>query len=128
MSQSISTVSVLVGYTALQAFAGGGSAISPEADAISKAATAIVKSVEESQVLFGAKAEAISRLVALADEYIPDETCAIHPGAVFMAERFVRALPDSISPPEFSAEPDGSISLDWIESRKPHFFLERGSE
>jgi hypothetical protein len=29
----------------------------------------------------------------------------------------VRALPDNIPLPEFTPEPDGSISLDWIRSR-----------
>lgn len=33
------------------------------------------------------------------------------------AEAFLRALPDGLPMPEFASEPDGSISLDWIQSR-----------
>ena len=33
------------------------------------------------------------------------------------------ALPDGISLPEFAPEPDGSISLDWIQSRNCLFSL-----
>lgn len=37
--------------------------------------------------------------------------------AAARAEAFVRALPDDLVKPELAAEPDGSISLDWIASR-----------
>jgi hypothetical protein len=46
-----------------------------------------------------------------------DESPSVDPCAIFTAESFLRALPDGIALPEFSIEPDGSISLDWIESR-----------
>jgi citrate lyase beta subunit len=85
-----------------------------------------VKSIEQSPALFGAKAEAISRLAVLASECGPDEKTSVHPAAVSLAESIVRALPDGISLPEFSAAPDGSISLDWIESRHRLFSLSVG--
>jgi hypothetical protein len=126
MSKPLSRVGLLVGCAALQAISGASSAVSPEAKAIKLAATEIVQSVEQSQALFGAKAGALSRLKALADEYLRDAQTTIHPCALFIAERFVRALPDNIPLPEFSAEPDGSISLDWIESRNRLFSVSVG--
>jgi hypothetical protein len=116
----------LAGFAAMRALADGGNAVSSEARAVSKKADGFVKSIEQSQALFGAKADAISRLVALVGESHTEETIAVHPDAVFLAERFVRALPDCISPPEFSTDPDGCISLDWIESRHRLFSLSVG--
>ena len=84
------------------------------------------KSIERPQAVFGAKEEAISRLALLAGERGPDETTAVHPEAVSLAESIVRALPDGIALPEFSADSDGAISLDWIESRHRLFSLSVG--
>lgn len=47
--------------------------------------------------------------------------------AATSAAEFVRALPDGISLPEFAPEPDGSISLDWIQSRNCLFSLSVGA-
>ena len=128
MSKPIPTITTtLVSLAALQALAYGSNAVSIEAHAVSEAAENVVKSVERSQVLFGAKADAISLLMALAGEYSQDEITAVNPSALFMAERFVRALPDGVSLPEFSVEPDGSISLDWIESRNRLFSVSVGA-
>ena len=86
------------------------------------AVSAVVEMSERSQALFGGKATALSQLRALAHEcadpgWGSEDTCAIDPVAVFVAESFVRALPNGIALPEFAPEPDGSISLDWIQSR-----------
>src|SRR6266567_3104229 len=112
----------LSGHLALQALACGSSAISPEAHAVHKAATDVVESAERSLALFGEKASALSRLAALATEcaeqgWDGDDAVAIDPITVLSAERFVRAMPDDMPLPEFAPEPDGSISLDWIQSR-----------
>lgn len=134
MPEPVPTIGLcsLAGYAALNVYARGGSAISSEARAAQKAATAVVESAERSQVLFGEKAAAISQLRALAHEcteqgWDGDEACALDPTAVLIAERFVRALPDSIPRPEFAPEPDGSISLDWIQSRNRLFSLSVGT-
>jgi hypothetical protein len=116
----------VVGCAAFQTISGASNAVSPEAKAVEMAATEIVQSVEQSQALFGAKSEALSRLEALADEYLRDAQKIIHPCALFIAARFIRALPNHLPLPEFSAEPDGSISLDWIESRNRLFSLSVG--
>lgn len=47
--------------------------------------------------------------------------------AAISAAQFVRALPDEISLPEFAPEPDGSICLDWIQSRNCLFSLSVGA-
>ena len=111
----------LSGYLALHALAGGDSAISPEAHAVHRAATMIMESAERSQALFGEKAAALSQLAALATEcaepgWDGEDAAGIDPVAVRLTERFVRALPEGAPLPEFAPEPDGSISLDWVQS------------
>ena len=46
--------------------------------------------------------------------------------AVFRTEAFIRALPESVPLPEFAPQPDGSISLDWIQSRHRLFSVSVG--
>lgn len=111
MHQSIPTISA-IGFTALLPFAYDGNAVSHEAQVVRENAVSVLKVVEESEALFGAKAEAISQLMAVAAE---EKQC--NPDSVFLAERFVRVLPAAFPMPEFSMDPDGSISLDWIPSR-----------
>jgi hypothetical protein len=120
----------LSGHLALQALIGG-SAISQEARAVDERATEVVASAERSQALFGKKAAALSELAALATEYADPDwdsegAAAIDPMAVWLAKRFVRAMPDGIRLPEFAPERDGSISLDWIHSRNSVFSLSVG--
>jgi len=81
---------------------------------------------EPSCKLSVAKAEAASRLEGLADEHAMEGTITIHPSVVATAKHFLRALPESVAPPEFSVDPDGAISLDWIESRDCLFSLSVG--
>lgn len=59
----------LSGPLALQAFAGGGNAVSPEALEVHQTAFGVAKQAERSVALFGEKAEAISHLCSLANEY-----------------------------------------------------------
>jgi hypothetical protein len=119
------------GQLALQALVGGGSAVSPEADTVHKAATKVAESTERSLALFGAKSVALSQLAAMAAEcaengWDGDAAVGIDPVALLSAKRLVRALPDYLPLPEFSPEPDGSISLDWIRSRTRLFSLSIG--
>ena len=121
----------LSGHLALQALAGGSSAISPEANAVYKAANDVTESHEQSLALFGKKAAALSQLAELATEcavvgWDGGDAAAIDPIAIHAVKRFVRALPDNMPLPEFAPEPDGSISLDWIQSRDRMFSLSVG--
>ena len=47
--------------------------------------------------------------------------------ALAAVENFIRALPNGIPLPELAAEPDGSISLDWIQSCNRLFSVSVGS-
>jgi hypothetical protein len=116
----------------MQGYARGSSAVSSEARAVRDAVCAVVDLTEQSHALFGDKAAAISQLRALANEcaepeWDSDGASAVTPIAVSLAEGFIRALPDGVPLPEFAPEPDGSLSLDWIQSRNCLFSISVGS-
>lgn len=111
-----------LGYAAAQGYARRNSAVSLEAQVVRDAVSAVVEMSERSQALFGGKAGALSQLWAVANDcaeagWDGNDACAINPAAIFVAESFLRALPDRFPLPEYAPEPDGSISLDWIQSR-----------
>jgi hypothetical protein len=56
-----------------------------------------------------------------------NEAAPIDSVAVRTAAEFIRAMPNDLPLPEFAPEPDGSISLDWIQSRNRLFSLSVGS-
>lgn len=132
MPEPVSTLGlIVVGYAALQPFARASSAISTEAQVVRKAAWDVVRHGESSQSLFGGKAAAISQVWKLADEcnepnWNGDDACPISDEAVATALSFIRALPEDLPIPEFAPEPDGSTSLDWIQSRHRLFSLSIG--
>lgn len=51
----------------------------------------------------------------------------VDPSAARRAEDLIRGLPEGFPLPEIAVEPDGEISLDWIESRDRLFSLSVGS-
>ena len=121
-----------LGYATLQGYARFGTAVSPEADAVRRAATAIAMMEEQSQALFGEKSLAISKLRAMADDCVEhnwdgNNALAVDPLAIQMAEQFLRVLPNDISIPELAIEPSGTISLDWIKSKTSIFSLSVGA-
>ena len=122
MPEPVSLIS-LAGFAALNGYARRGSAVSSEARAARKTATALVESVERSQSLFGDKTAALSRLGALLHDCAGVDEGGINVLAAYNAAQVVRALPDRAPMPEFSIEPDGCVSLDWIRSRKHMFSL-----
>lgn len=96
--------------------------MSSEAKSVYNAANSVVDLTDQSVALFGDKAAALSRLAELLIEcrnsgWDGGDAAAIDFTAAVSVERFVRALPDGVPLPEFAPEPDGSISLDWIQSR-----------
>jgi hypothetical protein len=120
------------GYAALHVAARHGTAVSSVAQALRETAAVVVSSTEESQALFGAKAEVISQIWALVEECAEDDwdgagAQALSYDVAAAAEDFVRALPDGIPLPEVAPEPEGSISLDWIQSRRCVFSLSVGA-
>ena len=121
----------MIGYAAMQPLTRAGTAVSQEAQAVRYAARDVVLHAERSQSLFGTKAVAISEVWKLADEcavenWDGNEALALDPLAVSRAIEFIRALPDGLPMPELAPEPDGSISLDWIQSRHRLFSLSIG--
>jgi hypothetical protein len=121
-----------IGYAAMHAPLRGRSAISSEAQMVNKALISLVGQAEQSHALFGEKAAAISQLHTMAAEcasanWNAEDACAINPLALFYAENFIRALPQSIPLPEFAPEPDGSVSLDWIPSQNRLFSVSVGA-
>jgi hypothetical protein len=128
---SIVPILGLSGHLALHMLASGGSAISHEASEVHRAANEVVKSDERSQALFGEKAAALWQLAVLQHEYSEpgwngEDAAPLDPTAVLLAARFLRMLPQGIPLPELAPEPDGSISLDWIQSPKRLFTLSIG--
>jgi hypothetical protein len=133
MSELVSTTvgNCWLGYAALSPYARAGSAVSSEAQMVSKAASAVVNCAERSQALFGDKTAAISELMTLANEcakvdWDGNGASAIRSTAVSRAMDFIRALPRDVPLPEFASEPDGSVSLDWIQSRHRIFSVSAG--
>lgn len=133
MLEPVSTLSIAwLGFASLNAYARRGNGVSAEADALRDAATAVVESIERSQMLFGGKAASISSLRALANECLEtgwngEGASPVNPVAVAIAEEFIRVFPDGLPLPEFSIDPDGSVSLDWIQSRTRLFSLSIGA-
>jgi hypothetical protein len=121
------------GYPAFDACsAEGGSAVSSLAVEVLRATCALAESAERSEFLFGEKAAALSQLWALASQcgeanWDGAGAVAIDAGAIQNAEEFVRALPNGFPIPDFAPEPDGAVSLDWIQSRNRMFSLSIGS-
>jgi hypothetical protein len=108
-----------------------GHAISSEARLVYARTSEVQDFAEQSQALFGEKASAISQIHELAEEYAEqnwdgENALAISPTAIQTAIDFIRLLPKDIPLPEFAPEPDGAISLDWIESRHKVFSLSIG--
>jgi hypothetical protein len=121
-----------LGYAALQGYARYGTAVSPEAELVRQAASAVARMEEGSQALFREKSSAISQLWAMASDCVEENwdgngALAIEPLAIIQAEQFLRVLPNDIPVPEFSVEPDGAVSLDWIRSKDSIFSLSIGT-
>jgi len=120
-----------IGYAALNAYAQPGSAVSAEAKSVTRAASVLMRSAEDSQSIFIDRIIAISQLAALANECNEQgwdgyDASPLDALAILNAENFLRALPKGTPLPEFAPEPDGSISLDWIQSRHRLFTLSIG--
>ncbi len=126
-------LSLGLGCSALSLYGYGRSntAISLEAQSTRNAVEELLDSKESSQALFGAKASTISTIQALAKEcaennWDGNEALPLDLWAVWNTEDFIRALPDDFPMPEVSADPDGSVSLDWIRSQNQIFSVSIG--
>jgi hypothetical protein len=114
-------------HLALQTVADG-SALSKEADVVYRAAKDVLNWAEQSSSIFGENAAALSNLAKIAKEcadagWDGEDSDPVDPVAVVLAERFIRAMRYGIPMPEFAVDPDGAISLDWIQSKDRIFSL-----
>lgn len=124
----LTVVSFCLGYAALYGYRRNDTAVSPDAKTTVSAVIGLAETRSNSQVLFGAKSAAISSVRQLIaecgdDDWDANESKAVNPSAVWIATDFIRALPDNFPMPEAAAEPDGSVSLDWMQSRNRMFSL-----
>lgn len=108
------------------------SGVSDAANAVAVNAKSIDDTLENSQVLFGKKHEAISELWAIASEcrfenWDYEGASPINGGATRLAERFIRVLPEGVPMPEVSPEPGGSVGLEWYKSKRKVFVVSFGS-
>lgn len=122
---------MMAGYTAVAALSRRSSAVSNEAATVRRNASCVLKREESSVALFGPKAGAFSELAALASECSEDDwdgygAIAVNPQALQLAHDIIRSLPDDVTMPTFSIEPDGCVSLDWMPSRTRTFTLSAG--
>lgn len=125
------SVTLLAGYAGLQLLASTGSALSNEARDLRDRASVMIRSASLSQALYGAKNLAISQLWELVQEcaaanWDGERALPLSELAAAQAEQFIRLLPNGLPVPEVSADPDGSISLDWMPSRHRLFSLSVG--
>lgn len=122
MSEPISAAIGLVSYGALIGMARQNtSALSAEAALVWRETIEIARSVETSRALFGEKSAAIARLADLAADcseagWDGDDAMPLNPVAVIRAQDLIRILPEDVPMPSFAAEPDGSVSVDWMVS------------
>ena len=134
MLEPVSAISLQLGLAALYSLSRPASAVSFEAGTVRATAGRIVDSVERSGALFGSKTAAISQVVwGLASEHGSPgwdggDALPVDRRAIDRAVAFIKALPDGMPMPEVAADPDGSVSLDWIRSRHCLFTLSIGAE
>jgi hypothetical protein len=118
MSEPVSIGALFVGYAVLAGYARQTSAVSREACKVSEAATDVMRGREGSESLFGQKALALSKLESAVAAVFPhDEQEVVDFQTFSNARHLLLALPDDLPAPEFSIDPDGAISMDWIQSR-----------
>lgn len=120
------------GYGTVRSSVQSVTAISDEAFAVCHTIAEIAKEGERSEALFGIRVAAIDDLRELAHEcaergWDGEDAAPIGPEAVYLAERFVRAMPENLPLPEFAPEPDGAISLDWMQSSRRIFTVSIGT-
>ena len=123
MSEALSIAPFAREHVSTIRFARWDTGCSSEAEEIRERAAEVDSNFEQSEALFGEKSAAISQLHELAKEcsylnWDGEGSLPLNPQAVSITENLIRALPEGVALPEFAPEPDGSVSLDWIRSRK----------
>jgi hypothetical protein len=125
--------SVWLGSAALKECVKTGSAQSQAAGDVAEKIAVILNETEAFEVLHGPKSDAFAKLMAIATNCVQadwdgDGAQPINEMAVQNAEAFIRAIPDDMPMPEFAPEPDGYISLDWMDGQHSLFSLSVGAD
>lgn len=131
MPEPILAIGLIAGHAALQSLTLQRTAMSPLAGEVRSNAVTVAEYVERSVALYGAKSEALAKLRSIAAECSCSDwdaygAEAVLLGALQKAEMFLRSLPEGFPLPEFSVEPDGAISFDWLPTRTRSFSLSIG--
>lgn len=113
---------ILASYSGLASYARQSNAVSEEAATVAGAVRQIFNDARGSEALSGAKSKALDELAMLAEDCAAPGwdgygALAVNQRALILAEQLISALPEGLQVPEVGAEPDGSISLDWMVSR-----------
>jgi hypothetical protein len=108
-------------------------AVSPPAEEVKNKLADVFSAQQRSRALFGLKSDAIAEVWSVAAEasepdWNGEGALAVDPMTASNAVIFIQSLPPSVPMPEVSPEPDGGISLDWIESRARVFSVSIGSK
>lgn len=119
---SIAGACVLASYSGLVNYARQSNAVSAEAISATSKAERIFGAAATSETLGGRKAWALESLGTLSRECAHADwdgygALPLSARALATAEYLIRNLPEGLALPEVAAEPDGSVSLDWIVSR-----------
>lgn len=131
MPEPILATAVVAGYVLLQPLAQRSSAVSPDAQFLAHGADAVLTTAESSISLFGAKGEALSNLATVSAESAIEDwdgygaLPALAEG-IEAAASFIRSLPSNLALPEPSVDPDGEISLEWLDSKDRIFSISFG--
>jgi hypothetical protein len=108
----------LRGPPALVEYAQPSSAVSEEANRLSDAAKSVMRECQDSQSLFGAKANSLSELSSvISGLHVDEDQEPVSPEAFRKARQFILALPDDLPNPTFGIDPDGEISMTWHVAR-----------
>lgn len=119
---------MIAGFAGLGNYARSSTGVSPESRFLRRAADAVGRSAHALQSLYGWKTKPLQQLWAVvAEASAGGDSGGIDPRALATTEALVAALPKEFPMPEFAAEPDGSLSLDWIRSRHRIFSISVGT-
>ena len=107
-------------------------AFSSEARDVMLFAAEIDEPALRTQTFDGTRAAAISRLGALMAEFATanwdgDGALPLNPAATRQSLGFLCALPEGFPQPLLCPDPDGSVGLDWIQSRNCMFSISIGA-
>ncbi len=119
MPEPLLSAGLIAGYATVAILSRPRSAVSAAAESVRHNALTVVEQVQRSVALYGPKASLISALTVLGQECREANwdgygANPVNPVALRRAEELIASLPDNISLPECSIEPDGCISLDWM--------------